>query len=67
MAGPTYRKRRNFDHYTWHFCTNCPLWPRRNYIAQKMPGGPLCETCWQMQRHGNCKQPCGVAQCRPAR
>lgn len=40
-----YRKRKDAD--TWHFCTNCSMWPTTDYdeSAEKPAAGELCNEC----------------------
>jgi len=48
-----YRRRK--DENTWHFCGNCPLWPKAEFEFQKEPGEPLCEFCVALEKRGTCR------------
>ncbi len=45
MARPHYRRRKDSD--TWHFCTNCGNWPKRDYEDKwsKPTSGEFCNQC----------------------
>jgi hypothetical protein len=51
----SYRRRNDKD--TWHFCTNCNLWPTSDYKEQasKPTTGELCNQCRSKDREGTCK------------
>jgi len=53
---PTYRKRKGRD--TWHWCTNCSLWPDSDYEEVTTPGRPssgeLCNECRSKEEKGEC-------------
>jgi len=50
----TYRRRTSGD--TWHFCTNCSLWPTSDYKEQqgKPTTGELCNQCRSKDDAGTC-------------
>ena len=52
----TYRRRNGFD--TWHFCTNCSLWPTGDVKeqSQKPTTGELCNQCRSKDDAGTCKR-----------
>ena len=52
----TYRRRTSGD--TWHFCTNCSLWPTSDYKEQqgKPTTGELCNQCRSKDDAGTCRR-----------
>ncbi|RLA96740.1 MAG: hypothetical protein DRG83_17090 [Deltaproteobacteria bacterium] len=52
-----YRKRKGSD--TWHWCTNCPYWPKSDYETWcgdgRPPVGELDNLCKKLERDGTCK------------
>jgi hypothetical protein len=52
----TWRKRKNGSD-TWHFCSNCTLWPTSNYDERsvKPTTGDLCNQCKAKQKDNDCK------------
>lgn len=52
----TYRRRTSGD--TWHFCTNCSLWPTIDYKEQqgKPTTGELCNQCRSKNDAGTCRR-----------
>jgi len=55
MARPNYRRRRTGSD-TWHFCTNCTLWPTSDYDTRSTAPttGELCNQCLAKERDRNC-------------
>jgi len=51
-----YRRRKGSD--VWHFCTNCPDWPTKDYESrwEKPTSGELDNTCRAMERDGRCSK-----------
>ncbi|MDR6788941.1 hypothetical protein J2Y58_002310 [Sphingomonas sp. BE138] len=51
-----YRRRNGKD--TWHFCTNCSLWPTSDYKEQqsKPTTGELCNQCRSKDSDGTCRK-----------
>lgn len=49
-----YRRKKDSD--TWHFCTNCHLWPTTDYVEHegKPPSGELCDECKAKESASNC-------------
>jgi hypothetical protein len=49
-----YRRREDSD--TWHFCTNCTLWPTQGYVEHdgKPTTGELCNQCKDKEKNGTC-------------
>ena len=41
------RYRRSNDKDAWHFCVNCPRWPRENFEEEpaRPVHGELCSEC----------------------
>jgi len=61
MAKIKYRRRDKSD--TWHWCTNCPNWPREKPYEEieieegKRPSyGELDNTCRAKERDGDCRK-----------
>ena len=54
MARPYYRRRTDSD--TWHFCRNCTLDPKSDYVSYTGPPTPseLCNQCRGKERDSNC-------------
>lgn len=50
-----YRKARGSD--TWHWCSNCTLYPGSNYDTSpsKPTSGELCNQCRGKERDGDCR------------
>lgn len=55
---PYYRKKKGSD--TWHWCTNCPDYPKSDYDQEwhsgkeRPSGGELDNTCKSMEEKGTC-------------
>lgn len=51
-----YRKAKGRD--TWHWCTNCSVWPKAKYVERpdKPPHGEgeLCDQCKSKEARGDC-------------
>lgn len=49
-----YRKKMISD--IWHFCSNCPGWPKDHYIASDdLPkSGSMCQECVLRKQRGEC-------------
>ena len=40
---------------SWHFCNNCPEWPRADYVeGDGESDGEKCRECLRKIRIGNC-------------
>jgi len=52
-----YRRRKNTSD-TWHFCTNCHLWPTSDYDTSytKPTNGELCNHCKSKEASGGCNK-----------
>jgi hypothetical protein len=53
-----YRKQKTED--LWHFCENCPEWPKRDYIEQEYTPivyGPVCDECKVYEQAAECETP----------
>jgi len=54
----TYRRKKNSD--TWHWCKNCPDWPKSDYVEESHPGkerpsyGELDNKCLSSENKGTC-------------
>jgi hypothetical protein len=50
-----YRRRKTGD--TWHFCSNCSLWPTSDFVEQstKPTTGELCNQCKAKKDAGDCR------------
>ncbi len=51
-----YRRRTGSD--TWHFCSNCSLWPTADHKEQatKPTTGELCNQCRSKDDDGDCRK-----------
>lgn len=48
-------RRRKTGSDTWHFCTNCHLWPTSNYEETTIrPSHDLCNHCRAKEDNNNC-------------
>jgi hypothetical protein len=54
MAARRWRRRKGHD--TWHFCSNCSLWPTSDYDERtdKPTTGELCDQCRSKDSAGTC-------------
>jgi len=55
MPRGIYRKAHGSN--TWHFCTNCPLWPAASYlihIGGTPAEGELCTQCLANDQNQEC-------------
>lgn len=52
--------RRKTKHDAWHWCTNCPHWPTKDYFEIKRPfrptNGDLCDECVELDKAHRCKK-----------
>lgn len=55
-----YRRRTGSD--TWHFCSNCSLWPTADHKEQatKPTTGELCDQCRSKDDDGDCRKQGGI-------
>ena len=52
----TYRRLK--DSNTWHWCRNCPSWPRGDYEERESDQtltGEFCRECIAKDKAGNCR------------
>ena len=51
-----YRRRKSGSD-TWHYSTNCHLWPTSNYDERRTrpSDGELCNHCKGKENQGNCQ------------
>lgn len=54
-TGPWRRRKSGSD--TWHFCTNCTLWPTSDYdtSSSKPTSGEFCNQCRAKETAGDCR------------
>ncbi len=50
--------RRQYKSDTWHWCRNCPDWPKEDYTIRhyRPTRGRLCEKCRKLEDDGSCEK-----------
>ena len=49
--------RRETTGDTWHFCINCPKWPKDEHyieVTRTPYAGKMCQECQALKANGDC-------------
>jgi hypothetical protein len=54
LGNREYRRRKEPEGRSWHFCTNCKQWPMDGFDTSTTQVRPVCEECLSLERRQMC-------------